>query len=1293
MSNNLDGGGQVKKITETWKNLTKEISKTVDELKEFNKNNQKLPSDYLKSLEQLKTVQKEYEEALAKVNGTHKQYVANLKEEQRINKLLQSTKAKLEKATSKEAKELNKLRIELAALNKAQKQDAILTSKMTTEYQKLVVRMNQAGASVQSLNAKKAQGSALSKSEQIELKRSTKDFNRYQNAVLKADKSIGRFQRNVGNYPKGLIAAAGAARQFASALELVGGAFLFVQVMRNAIGVMRDYEKQNATLAGVLQKSKSETKELREESARLGSETVKTASEVTGLQIEYARLGFSQQQIIELTEATIQGSIAMNSELGQTAGLVGAVVNTFDDLSASDAPKIIDILSLSTAKSALNFSKLETGIPIVAGAANAAGIPFTKLVALMGKLSDSGIDVSTSSTALRNIFIESASQGLNYEQILEKIKKSQDKLTSANDEFGKRAAVSSAILAENIDQTNELDEALQKAAGTAEGMAKKELDTLDGSIKLITSAWEGFVLSMDDSNGASLTLKDTIAFLAKNLSTILNTIIKVGKAFLIYKAVVLGVSLVTRAYSAIIVGLRIAKIALAGGIGKATTAMKLFNVATKANPAGLLIGAIAAGIGIFLAFRDGVKETSQAFIDLKRNADLATEAIVKNTLAKVNEQLRAIDEEIDNEKKANAKKLELINQNIKDQKDGTATLFSEVEEIEKVESEKSVKTLNEKLSNNKALWDQYYRDLEALAKGQTTVQPTPPESQEFTLSEQSQIDKSHSVRTEAEKTLIVELEKIRLKLLRSLNKKTNNEAVDAQKKLNKDIFNLEKSRLERIIKITTDSSKDENEILFNRNLNHTLSLGKRLELLDLEEKEAVRLAGKRTKKIIKIQEEFNFKRKQLEETAIKERAEILLSDYNKRVSDFKSFQAKQNNEVKKAENILIESLLDRGKKTEEIDREVTKLRNKEFKKQLQSQIKFLSDELMAFAITVDKKAELESELSKLRSKLNSILIEERRLDEEDEKARLERVKAEIQDAFSSIGNILGVSGENLGTIFNGIVNGFENVGEAAKSFGQLATEIFSSVAEFQRKQIEGQINLLEKEKALQLSGIANTEETKAAREEIERQFQERRAQLLTKQAKTEKATAISSSIINTAVAVTKALSTGNIPLSITVGIIGAAKTALIAAQQIPQFKDGVRNFEGGQAILGDGGVSEIVRTPDGNVFKTPSKDTLYNLPKGTDVFKNENEFERELDKMLNFNGVFRESQKPDIHINNNGITKNDLSNHAKRIENAIGTSKGGQIIFDEKGYRKFQTKKNTRTQILNNRFTITSKSV
>ena len=356
-----------------------------------------------------------------------------------------------------------------------------------------------------------------------------------------AGRSFARFARSVNRATKRALVSinnfeARARRSFRRVsdsllnfknLAIIGGIGL---ILGSVIGTFAKFEQANATLASVMGKTVQETVLLQNDAKRLGATTARTATEIVGLQESFARLGFAEQDIINLTESTIAGSVAMQGELSQTAELVGAMINSFDAFETINAPDIIDQMTLATQKSALSFEKLQLGLPIVSGAANAAGVPFTKLLALMGKLADAGIDTSSSATALRNIFIDSAAQGLNYEQILDKIKNSQDKLTAANDEFGKRGAISSVVLAQNIDGIKELDKVLQNASGTAGTTAAKQLDTLTGSLTILGSAWEGFILSLEDGTGSFGTfLKTSVRVVTDMLSLATGTAITSDK--------------------------------------------------------------------------------------------------------------------------------------------------------------------------------------------------------------------------------------------------------------------------------------------------------------------------------------------------------------------------------------------------------------------------------------------------------------------------------------------------------------------------------------------------------------------------------------------------------------------------------------------------------------------------------------------------------------------------------------------------------------------------------------------
>jgi len=455
----------------------------------------------------------------------------------------------------------------------------------------------------------------------------------------KADAAFARVERRVRKLKKSI-----------GTLGFAIGTGLLISAVGSTIRVFADFEQANASLAAVMGKTVKENEALARDSLRLGAITAKTSTEVTGLQESFARLGFEQADIINMTEATIAGSVAMNSELADTADLVGAMVKSFDDFSSADAPTVIDQMTLATQKSALSFEKLQTGLPIVAGAANAAGVPFTRLLALFGKLSDAGIDASSSSTALRNIFIDSASQGLSYDKILEKIVKDSNKLTAANDEFGKRGAISAVVLAKQLKSTAALDKALQGASGTAQTAADKQLNTLNGRLTLLSSAWEGLILSVENGNGSfskflktgveviteilaiasgTQALTDNmndqqkmVRFLAERSIMFLKVLKWLIGAYVTFKIVMLAAKVAMIAYNVILgittvlqgksalalrgnaIALGAYKVAMvtAGIAMKAWTAAQwLLNIALNANPIGVIIMAIIALVAIVTA--------------------------------------------------------------------------------------------------------------------------------------------------------------------------------------------------------------------------------------------------------------------------------------------------------------------------------------------------------------------------------------------------------------------------------------------------------------------------------------------------------------------------------------------------------------------------------------------------------------------------------------------------------------------------------------------------------------------
>lgn len=419
--------------------------------------------------------------------------LASLKETIRLERQKQGLQAKLTKATSKEALEVEKLNQQLLEANKRRKENAREALGLVGAFQKESKKLIELRTRYKNVAIAQGEGSKAAKRLERQL---TTLRAKIEGVSIKA----GQSQVVVGRYERAMRGASGAARNLAAALGFTGVLFALISVFKQAFNIVKRYEKANAELAGVLGKTRKETVALQKDSARLGAITQRTATEVTRAQIAMARLGFTENEIIASTGAIIKGSIALNAELADTAQLTGAVVRAFDDLEASDAELILDKITKSTQISSNSFETLQTSLPKVAGAANALGFSLEKVLEDLSLIQDATQDASIAGTSLRRIYLELSKQGFTLDQALEQINTSQNKVNTAVKLFGVRAAVAALALANNRDRAKEVREEL-KELGVVEKVAAEQIDTLSGSLDLSTSAWEGLVLSVESGTG------------------------------------------------------------------------------------------------------------------------------------------------------------------------------------------------------------------------------------------------------------------------------------------------------------------------------------------------------------------------------------------------------------------------------------------------------------------------------------------------------------------------------------------------------------------------------------------------------------------------------------------------------------------------------------------------------------------------------------------------------------------------------------------------------------------------
>ena len=407
-----------------------------------------------------------------------------------LTKQLEAQSRKLIQAEGEEAKQLALLKVATHQANKENTEAAKINLKLSGEYQKQSKQLNELRKQYKDL-------AVAEKGSTKEAKALLSQITKLDAKLKRVDTTVGQSQRKVGQYGDALK---GLGRNLLGSLGVIGGFTALFSVLKSGVKIFKDFEKSSSKLAAILGKSKDEIKGLTEQAKLLGSTTAFTASEVISLQTELAKLGFTTTQIEASTAGILALAAATGSDLASSAELAGSTLRIFN-LDASEMGRVTDVLAKSTTISSLSMEKLATIMPTVGKTAQLAGVSLERTAALAGTLTDRGLDASSAATSLRNIFLELSNKGITWQQAMEKINNSTDKNKASMDLFGKRAAAAGAILAETATDTDILTTSLEKSAGAAQKMADVMLDNLSGDITKAQSAWEGFVLSLEDGNG------------------------------------------------------------------------------------------------------------------------------------------------------------------------------------------------------------------------------------------------------------------------------------------------------------------------------------------------------------------------------------------------------------------------------------------------------------------------------------------------------------------------------------------------------------------------------------------------------------------------------------------------------------------------------------------------------------------------------------------------------------------------------------------------------------------------
>ena len=264
-----------------------------------------------------------------------------------------------------------------------------------------------------------------------------------------------------------------------------------------AVKAASDFEFSMAKVQAVSGFTATEIGKLEEQAQELGASTSRSASDVASLQLELAKLGKTSTEIEQMTEGVLSLSVAFDTELGETARVVGATLNQFG-LEASESGRIVDNMAVLFGSSALDLEKFDAAMRTVGPTASDMGLSVEEAGAALGVLVNAGVDASTAGTALTKSLVTLAKEGMTGKEAIDALTTGQLNTAQAFEVFGDRAGKVIPILQKSTEKYAELTEKQLEGSGAALKARKILEDTAQGGFDRLRSSVEALGISFGE---------------------------------------------------------------------------------------------------------------------------------------------------------------------------------------------------------------------------------------------------------------------------------------------------------------------------------------------------------------------------------------------------------------------------------------------------------------------------------------------------------------------------------------------------------------------------------------------------------------------------------------------------------------------------------------------------------------------------------------------------------------------------------------------------------------------------
>lgn len=321
-----------------------------------------------------------------------------------------------------------------------------------------------------------------------------------------------------GALGKSMNALSGVVKGVMASFGLLAGIGAIFSLIRGGARDIVAFDKSMVNMSAIAGKTRGDLKDLEKEIRKVASESINTATSVADMATELIKLGTSTDGVKALLKPVNDLSIASQMSADATAVLLKGTLNAFQE-TEDQATRYADVMASAMNNTALDANKLSDSFTYIASTANVAGYSIEETSAMIGVLVDNNVQASSAGRVLSSVFGRLAKGGKELEGELEKIRNSQDKLAQASKTFGAEGARLGVILANNKNRMAELTKEFENSGGSLSKLTATQLDSVSAKYEIMKSAWQEFVLSVENGSGV---ISKSIKGILDVLTTVLN---------------------------------------------------------------------------------------------------------------------------------------------------------------------------------------------------------------------------------------------------------------------------------------------------------------------------------------------------------------------------------------------------------------------------------------------------------------------------------------------------------------------------------------------------------------------------------------------------------------------------------------------------------------------------------------------------------------------------------------------------------------------------------------------------